>query len=62
MMNIRDFSKIKVTIFKKSLSKKRKKKYWQRPIFANTIVGAEVLNFCVRDGYRWVHFANITNI
>ena len=29
-----------------------KKKYWQLPIFAYTIVGVKVLNFCVRYGYR----------
>ena len=32
---------------------KQKKNYPQRPILAYTIVGAEVLNFCVRDGNRW---------
>ena len=31
---------------------KQKKIYPQRPILAYTIVGAEVLNFCVRDGNR----------
>ncbi len=31
---------------------KQKKNYPQRPILAYTIVGAEVLNFCVRDGNR----------
>ena len=31
---------------------KQKKNYPQRPILAYTIVGDEVLNFCVRDGNR----------
>ena len=39
---------------------KQKKNYPQRPILAYTIVGAEVLNFCVRDGNRCVHFAIVT--
>ena len=36
---------------------------WQRAIFTGArpaIVAAEVLNFCVRDEYRCVHFAFIT--
>ena len=37
------------------------KKNRQRPIFAYTIVSAEVLNFCVRDGNRCVHFAIVTD-
>ena len=36
------------------------KKAWQRPIFAYTIVGAVVLNFCVRDGNRCIHYAIVT--
>ena len=39
----------------------KQKKYWQLPIFAYTIVGVEVLNFCVRDGNRCIHFAIVTN-
>ena len=35
---------------------------WQRLIFAQcTIVSAEMLNFCVRHGYRWIHLAIVTN-
>ena len=35
---------------------------WQRLIFAHcTIVSAEMLNFCVRHGYRWIHLAIVTN-
>ena len=36
---------------------------WQRVIFTTAgvaIVTAKVLNFCVRDGYRCVHFAITT--
>ena len=39
-----------------------KKKNWQLPIFAYTIVGVKVLNFCVRDGNRCIHFAIVTNL
>ena len=38
------------------------KKHEQRPIFAITIVGAEELNFWVRDGARWTLFAIVTRI
>lgn len=41
---------------------KQKKNYPQRPILAYTIVGAEVLNFCVRDGNRCILFAIVTNL
>ena len=41
--------------------KKVKKKNWQLPIFAYTIVGVKALNFCVRDGNRCIHFAIVTN-
>ena len=34
----------------------------QRPILPFSIVGAEVLNFCVRDGNRCIHFAIVTNL
>ena len=37
------------------------KKNWQLPIFAYTIVGVKVLNCCVRDGNRCIHFAIVTN-
>ena len=39
-----------------------KKAVWQRPTLARerTTLGAEVLNFCVRDGNRCVHFAIVT--
>ena len=37
------------------------KKNWQLPIFAFTIFGVKVLNFCVRDGNRCIHFAIVTN-
>ena len=52
-----------------SLGKKIKKRLtnvsltWQRVIFTTAgvaIVTAKVLNFCVRDGYRCVHFAITT--
>ena len=36
------------------------KKSWQLPIFAYTIVGVRVLNFCVRDGNRCTHSAIVT--
>ena len=39
-----------------------KQKNWQLPIFALTIVGVKVLNFCVRDGNRCIHFAIVTNL
>ena len=42
--------------------KKNAKKNWQLPIFAYTIVGVKVLNFCVRDGNRCIHFAIVTNL
>ena len=29
-------------------------------LFVLTIFGAEVLNFCVRDGNRWIHLAIVT--
>ena len=48
---------------KKELQKevlKTKKIPWRRPIFAYTIVGAEELNFCVRDGNRCTLFAIVT--
>ena len=32
----------------------------QLPIFAYTIVGVRVLNFCVRDGNRCTHSAIVT--
>ena len=38
------------------------KKNWQLPIFAYTIVGVKVLNCCVRDGNRCIHFAIVTNL
>ncbi len=38
----------------------KKKIPWRRPIFALTIVGAEELNFCVRDGNRCTLFAIVT--
>ena len=44
------------------LCKKKTKKNWQLPIFAYTIVGVKVLNFCVRDGNRCIHFAIVTNL
>ena len=34
----------------------------QRPTLAFTTIGAEVLNFCVRDGNRCIHFAIVTNL
>ena len=37
-----------------------KKNPQQRPIFAITIVGAEELNFWVRDGARCILFAIVT--
>ena len=37
-----------------------KKNSWQRPILAFTIVGAEWLNFCVRDGNRCTSLAIVT--
>ena len=40
--------------------KKGTKKPWRRPILAYTIVGAEELNFCVRDGNRCTLFAIVT--
>ena len=42
--------------------KKYIKKNWQLPIFAYTIVGVKVLNFCVRYGNRCIHFAIVTNL
>ena len=39
---------------------KQKKIPWRRPIFAITIVSAEELNFCVRDGNRCTLFAIVT--
>ena len=39
---------------------KNKKNSWQRLIFAYTIVSAEGLNFCVRDGNRCTTFAIVT--
>ena len=38
------------------------KKNWQLLIFAYTIVSVKVLNFCVRDGNRCIHFAIVTNL
>ena len=47
--------------FELIINKKRKKKNWQRAIFAQrTIFAAMMLNFCVRYGYRCVHHAIIT--
>ena len=43
-----------------TVTKKGIKKSWRRPIFAYTIVGAEELNFCVRDGNRCTLFAIVT--
>ena len=43
------------------LIKKGKKKDWQLAIFAYTIFAVKVLNFCVRDGNRCIHFAIVTN-
>ncbi len=40
---------------------KIQKKDLQRPTLAYTTIGAEVLNFCVRDGNRCIHFAIVTN-
>ena len=40
--------------------KNEKKNPWRCPIFAFTIVDAEELNFCVRDGNRCTLFAIIT--
>ena len=42
------------------IKNQKKKIPWRRPIFANTIVGAEELNFCVRDGNRCTLFAIVT--
>ena len=39
---------------------KQKKIPWRRPIFAITIVSAEELNFCVRDGNRCTPLAIVT--
>ena len=44
----------------KKMTHNRKHVIQQRAIFAFTIVAAEVLNFCDRDGNRCVHFAIAT--
>ena len=43
------------------IQKSQKKNYWRLPILAYTIFGVKVLNFCVRDGNRCIHFAIVTN-
>ncbi len=47
-------------IQKKEIFSYKQKKSWQLPIFAYTIVGVRVLNFCVRDGNRCTHSAIVT--
>ena len=54
MIILKKDSSVKMKSF---INKKNSK---QLPIFAYTIVGVRVLNFCVRDGNRCTHSAIVT--